>query len=33
MSFPTHLARALAPVAIVAAAVPAQAQSTDIAKV
>ena len=33
MSFPTHLARALAPVAIVAAAVPAQAQSSDIAKV
>jgi len=33
MSFPTHLARALAPVAIVAAVVPAQAQSTDIAKV
>ena len=33
MNFPTYLARALAPVAIVAAAVPAQAQSTDIAKV
>jgi len=33
MSFPTYLARALAPVAIVAAAVPAQAQSSDIAKV
>ena len=33
MSFPTNLARALAPVAIVAAAVPAQAQSSDIAKV
>ena len=33
MSFPTHLARALAPIAIVAAAVPAQAQSGDIAKV
>jgi outer membrane lipoprotein-sorting protein len=33
MSFPTNLARALAPVAIVAAAVPAQAQSADIAKV
>jgi outer membrane lipoprotein-sorting protein len=33
MNFPTHLARALAPVAIVAAAVPAQAQSNDIAKV
>lgn len=33
MSFPTHLARALAPVAIVATAVPAQAQSNDIAKV
>lgn len=33
MSFPTHLARALAPVAIVAMAAPAQAQSGDIAKV
>jgi len=33
MSFPTHFARALAPIAIVAAAVPAQAQSNDIAKV
>ena len=33
MSFPIHLARALAPVAIVAAAVPAQAQSNDITKV
>ncbi len=33
MSFPTHLARALAPFAILAAAVPAQAQSGDIAKV
>lgn len=33
MSFPLNLARALAPVAIVAAAVPAQAQSGDIAKV
>ena len=33
MSFPTHLARALAPVAIVAMAAPAQAQSADIAKV
>lgn len=33
MIFPTNLARALAPIAIVAAAVPAQAQSGDIAKV
>ncbi len=33
MSFPTNLARALAPVAIVAMAAPAQAQSGDIAKV
>ena len=33
MSFPTHLARALAPIAIVAAVAPAQAQSGDIAKV
>jgi len=33
MSFPTHFTRALAPIAIVAAAVPAQAQSNDIAKV
>jgi outer membrane lipoprotein-sorting protein len=33
MSFPTHLARALAPVAIVALAVPAEAQQSDIAKV
>ena len=33
MSFSTNLARALAPVAIVAAAAPAQAQSGDIAKV
>ena len=33
MSFPINLARALAPVAIVAAAVPAQAQSSDLAKV
>src|SRR5689334_17265158 len=33
MSFPLNLARALAPVAIVAAAVPAQAQAGDIAKV
>ena len=33
MSFPTQFARALAPVAIVALAVPAQAQSADIAKV
>ena len=33
MSFPTHLARALAPVAIVAVAAPVQAQSGDIAKV
>ena len=33
MSFPTNLARALAPVAIVAMAAPAQAQTTDIAKV
>src|SRR5215218_9334624 len=33
MSFPKHLARALAPVAIVAMAAPVQAQSSDIAKV
>ncbi|GAA4750146.1 outer membrane lipoprotein carrier protein LolA [Sphingomonas daechungensis] len=33
MTFPTNFARALAPIAIVAAAVPAQAQSGDIAKV
>ena len=33
MSFPTLLARALAPVAIVALAVPAEAQQSDIAKV
>jgi outer membrane lipoprotein-sorting protein len=33
MSFPTNLARALAPVAIIAAAVPAEAQSSDIEKV
>jgi outer membrane lipoprotein-sorting protein len=33
MSFSMNLARALAPVAIVAAAVPAQAQTNDIAKV
>ncbi|MCH8616925.1 outer membrane lipoprotein carrier protein LolA [Sphingomonas sp. SM33] len=33
MSFSTNLARALAPIAIVAAAVPAQAQTNDIAKV
>ncbi len=33
MSFSTHFARALAPVTIVAAAVPAQAQNGDIAKV
>jgi outer membrane lipoprotein-sorting protein len=33
MSFPTNLARALAPIAIVALAVPAQAQTADIAKV
>jgi outer membrane lipoprotein-sorting protein len=33
MSFPKHLARALAPVAIVALAVPAEAQQSDIAKV
>jgi outer membrane lipoprotein-sorting protein len=33
MNIPTYLARALAPVAIVVAAVPAQAQSNDIAKV
>ena len=33
MSFPTHLARALAPIAIVALAVPAEAQQSDIAKV
>lgn len=33
MSFPMNLARALAPVAIVVAAAPAQAQSGDIAKV
>ena len=33
MSFPTNLARALAPVAIVAMAAPAQAQTTDISKV
>lgn len=33
MSFPTNFARALAPVAIVALAAPAQAQSADIAKV
>src|SRR5215218_2338894 len=33
MSFRTHFGRALVPVAIVAAAVPAQAQSNDIAKV
>jgi outer membrane lipoprotein-sorting protein len=33
MSFPTNLARALAPVAIVAMAAPAQAQTADISKV
>lgn len=33
MSFPTLIARALAPVAIVAAAVPAQAQSSELAMV
>lgn len=33
MSFPTNLARALAPVAIVAIAAPAQAQTADISKV
>ena len=33
MSFPYNLARALAPVAIVALAAPAQAQAGDIAKV
>jgi outer membrane lipoprotein-sorting protein len=33
MTFPTNLARAFAPMAIVAAAVPAQAQTNDIAKV
>ena len=33
MSFPTHFARALAPLAIVAMAAPASAQSSDIAKV
>jgi outer membrane lipoprotein-sorting protein len=33
MRFPTNLARALAPIALVAVAVPAQAQSNDIAKV
>jgi outer membrane lipoprotein-sorting protein len=33
MSFPTNFARALAPVAIVAMAAPAQAQSNDLAKV
>ena len=33
MSFPTNLARALAPVAIIAVAVPAEAQSSDIERV
>lgn len=33
MSFPMSFARALAPVAIVAAAMPAEAQTTDVAKV
>ena len=33
MSFPTNFARALAPVAIVAMAAPAQAQTNDLAKV
>ena len=33
MSFPTNLARALAPVAVVAIAAPAQAQTADISKV
>ena len=33
MSFPTQFARALAPLAIIAVAAPASAQSSDIAKV